>query len=235
MQPVKPLMLAFALLCGGCTLIPVPIPIPIPIDTSPTESATPSLPPDRDEAKLDKKYKNTCYADSLTEIEGRAITGNSGTLEAVGDKLAAAGKHQEAIRKYNEAGAALLNESVIDGSALEMEIDALFRNREEMGEFREKHRPLVQRSAESNFKIGRSYVELGKYENAIDCFDSALKIGILPPNDATTYLNRGDAYERIGNKAKAKADFQQAGILFKKYKHPAHEKIAKQRLQTISK
>ncbi|MCC3506237.1 MULTISPECIES: tetratricopeptide repeat protein [unclassified Microcoleus] len=235
MQPVKRAILAIALLCGGCTLVQVPIPIPIPIDTSPTESAAPSLPPDRDEAKLNEKYKNTCYADGLTEIEGRAITGNSGALEALGDKLATAGKHQEAIRKYNEAGASLLNESVRDGSALDVEVDALFRSKEEIEEFREKHRLLIQRSAESNFKIGRSYAALGKYENAIDCFDSALKIGILPPNDATTYLNRGDAYEKIGNKAKAKADFQQAAILFKNHKQFTYEKTAKQMLQTIGK
>ncbi|MCC3410101.1 MAG: tetratricopeptide repeat protein [Microcoleus sp. PH2017_10_PVI_O_A] len=233
MHPAKRTILAIAVLCGGCTLIPVPAPIPIPIETNPTESTTPSIPPRQNEAKLDEKYKNTCYADGLTEIEGRATTGDSGTLEGVGDKLAAAGKHQEAIRKHNEASAALLNESVKDGSLLEMEIDALFHNKEETEEFKKKHRPLVQKSAESNFKIGRSYVALGKYENAIDCFDSALKIGILPPNDATTYLNRGDAYEKIGNKAKAKANFQQAVILFKKHKQPAYQKIAEQRLLTI--
>ena len=223
--------LAIALLCSSCTIIPVPIPIPIPVNNSSTEVSSPEQPA----TELEEKYKNSCYADALPESEGKAITEDSSKLETAADKLAAAGKHKEAIRKYHEAGAALLNESIADGSALQMEIDTLLYSKEEVEEFREKHRPLVQRSAESNFKIGSSYARIGEYEKAIDCFNGTLKVGILPPNDAITYLNRGDVYERMGDKVKAKADFQQAATLFKKHKQPAYQKISEQRLQAVSK
>ena len=92
--------------------------------------------------------------------------------------------------------------------------------------FRKENRPLVQKSAELNFKVGQSYAQLGKLESALDCFNGTLKVGgILPPNDAITYLNRGDVYERMGAKDKAKADFQQAANLFKKHKLPSYQKL----------
>lgn len=230
MRIIKSAALAIALLCGGCAIIPVPVDNkfvePTIVEPSPHSSEHPVT-------EIDPKYKNTCYADALPESEGRAITEDSGKLEVSADKLAAAGKHKEAIRKYNEASASALNESIADGSALQMEIDTLLYSKEEVEEFREKHRPLVQRSAESNFKIGSSYARIGKYENAIDCFNGVLKVGILPPNDAITYLNRGDAYERLGDKVKAKSDFQQAATLFKKHKQPAYQKMAEQRMQIV--
>jgi tetratricopeptide (TPR) repeat protein len=171
-------------------------------------------------------WEQTCYADALTESEGRKITKTSDSLEAGADKLAAAGKHKEAIRKYNEAGAATLNEAIVDGRAQSMEN---FIGDAES--FRAENRPLIQRSAEFNFKIGQSYAHLGKLESALDCFNGTLKAGILPPNDAITYLNRGDVYERMGDKEKAKADFQQATNLFKKYKLLSYQKLSEKRLQ----
>ena len=215
--------------CHGCLAIPVPIPVPIPVETSPESSSSPQ----ESQQLLDEKYKKTCYADALTEDEGRAITEDSGKLEVAADKLALAGKHKEAIRKYNEAGAATLNEVIKDGSALQMEADAFLYNKEEVESFREKHRPLVQRSAESSFKIGSSYSRIGEYEKAIDCFNGVLKVGILSPNDAITYLNRGDTYARMGVKDKAKADLHQAVVLFKKYKLPSYQKEAEKRLEAI--
>lgn len=227
---ITPVALAIALLCSGCIVIPVPVPIPI---ASEGNSAT-ALPFRKQfTTKLDEKYRNTCYADSVPESESSAITEDSGKLETAGDRLVAAGKYKQAIRKYNEASAAALNESIADGSALEMEIDTLLYSKEEIEEFREKHRLLIQKSAESNFKIGSSYAKIGKYKNAIDCFSGTLKIGILPPNDAIAYLNRGDAYEKMGDKAKARTDFWQAVILFKKYKREAYQKISEQRLQKV--
>lgn len=186
---------------------------------------------------IDEKYKKTCYADALTENEGRKITESSGSLEAVADKLATAGKHKDAIRKYNEANAASLNEAIANGEIEDMDISAIWHGwlGEGVEGLKKENQALLQKSAESNFKIGRSYVQIGKLELAIDCFNEALKLGILPPNDAIIYLNRGDAYARMGAKDKAKSDLQQAVILFKKYKLPSYQKETEKRLQDVPK
>lgn len=178
---------------------------------------------------IDEKYKKTCYADTLTENEGRKITESSGSLEAVADKLATTGKHKEAIRKYNEASASALNEAIANGSAEKME-DYIGNTKD----FREENHVPIQKSAELNFKIGRSYVQLEKLELAIDCFDGVIKVGMLAPNDAIVHLNRGDTYARMGAKDKAKTDLQQAVVLFKKYKLPSYQKEAEKRLQDVS-
>jgi tetratricopeptide (TPR) repeat protein len=224
---------AIALLtCHGCVTIPVPIPIPIPVDSNPSSPQANTSP--QVEA-INEKYQKTCYADALTENQAREITEKSNNLEIEADKLAAAGKHSEAIRKYNEAAAAALNEAIADGSAEDVEISALWHSGSNEGieGFRKENQQILQKSAEINFKIGSSYTRLGQYEQAIDCFDGTIKTGILPPNDAIAYLNRGDAYERIGDKTKAKADFQQAAILFKQHKQPTYQKMSEQRLQAI--
>ncbi|MEG4840487.1 tetratricopeptide repeat protein [Microcoleus sp. B9-D4] len=217
---------AIALLtCHSCLVVPVPVPLPVPV-TSDKEAET---------TQLEPGLEKTCYADALTESEGRKITESSDSLEASADKLAAAGKHKEAIQKYNEAGASALNEAIADGRAEEMDVDSSLYSKDEIDDFREKHRPLIQKSAEFNFKIGQSYAQLGQLESAIDCFNGTLKVGILPPNDAIAYLNRGDAHERMGVTDKAKADFQQAANLFKKHKLPSYEKLAQKRLQAATK
>lgn len=184
---------------------------------------------------IDEKYKKTCYADALPESEGRAITEDSGKLEVAADKLALAGKHKEAIRKYNEANAASLNEAIANGEIEDMDTSAIWHGwlGEGVESFKKENQALLQKSAESNFKIGRSYVQIGKLELAIDCFDGVIKIGMLPPNDAIAHLNRGDTYARMGAKDKAKTDLQQAVVLFKKYKLPSYQKEAEKRLQTI--
>jgi tetratricopeptide (TPR) repeat protein len=211
---------AIALLtCHSCLVVPAPVPPSIPV-TSDKEAET---------TQLEAGLENTCYADALTESEGRKITESSESLETAGDKLAAAGKHQEAIRKYNEAGAATLNKAIADGRAEEME-----NYIGDVEGFRAENRPLVQKSAELNFKVGQSYAQLGKLESALDCFNGTLKVRILPPNDAIAYLNRGDVHERIGAKDKAKADFQQAANLFKKHKLPSYQKLSEKRLQAIT-
>ena len=185
---------------------------------------------------IDEKYKKTCYADALTESQGREITEASGALEAAADKLAIAGKHKEAIGKYNESAAATLNEAITDGRAEDMEVSAIWHNwrGEGVEGFKKENQALLQKSAESNFKIGSSYARLGQFEQAIDCFNSTIKFGILPPNDAIAYLNRGDTYERMGQKEKAKTDFQQAVNLFKKHKLTSYQKDAETRLRSVS-
>ncbi|MEG4284299.1 tetratricopeptide repeat protein [Microcoleus sp. A006_D1] len=233
-NPTKLTMLAIVLLaCHGCLVIPVPVPIPISSEANPSLD---SPHPEQGSETLQEKFKKTCHADALTESEGRKITEDSDSLESTADKLAATGKHNEAIRKYNEAGAAMLNEALADGRMEDMEFSAIWHNwRGEGAEgFREENRPLLQKSAESSFKIGTNYAKLGKLELAVDCFNQTLKIGILPPNDAIAHLNRGDAYERLGNKEKAKADFQQAVNLFKKYKLTSYQKDSENRLRSGS-
>lgn len=216
------------LACHGCLVIPVSAPPPNPV------TLKDFLSDESENTQLEPEWEKTCYADVLTETEGRKITENSDTLEALADKLAVAGKHKEAIRKYNEAGAAALNEAIADGRAGEMDADALLYSKDEIEDFRSKHRPLIQKSAESNFKIGQSYAQLGQLESAIDCFNETLKVGILPPNDAIAYLNRGDAYARIGSNEKAKTDFRQAVNLFKKYKLSSYQKLSEERLRTFA-
>jgi tetratricopeptide (TPR) repeat protein len=218
---------AIALLtCHGCLIVPVsaPPPAPIPLNNNGKAAIT----------QREPGWEKTCFADAPNEAEGRKITASSDSLETAADKLAATGKHKEAIRKYGEAGAAALNEAIADGSMEDVEIDAFLYGKDDTG-FKEQHRPLMQKSAESTFKIGQSYAQIEKYENAVDCFNNTLKTGILPPNDAIAYLNRGDAHERIGAKDKARADFQQAANLFKKYKLSSYQKLSEKRLQAATK
>jgi tetratricopeptide (TPR) repeat protein len=221
----KTTALTIALLtCYSCSAVPVSDPLPTPL-TSDKEAETTQL-----KTQLEPGLEKTCYADALTESEGRKITGSSNSLEVLADKLATAGKHKEAIQKYNEAGAATLNEAIADGRAEKMDDYA-----GDVEGFRAENRPLIQKSAELNFKIGQSYAQLGKLESALDCFNGTLKVGILPPNDVIAYLNRGDVYERMGVKDKAKTDFQQAANLFKKHKLPSYKKLAQKRRQAATK
>ncbi|MEG4323884.1 MULTISPECIES: tetratricopeptide repeat protein [unclassified Microcoleus] len=221
---------AIALLtCQSCLVVPVSVPSPTPVTLE--DILNDAI----QETPLDIGLGKTCYADALTKSEGEKVTASSDSLETAADKLATAGKHKEAIRKYNEAAAAAMNEAVADGSIENMEIDAFLYKKDETEAFKEEHRPIIQKSAESNFKIGSSYARIGEYEKAIDCFNGTLKVGILPPNDAIAYLNRGDAHERMGARDKAIADFQQAANLFKKHKLPSYEKLAQKRLQAATK
>lgn len=220
---IKSTALVIALLaCHGCLVVPVPVSFPTPVISERTTSTT----------ELEVGWEKTCYADALTQSQASEISESADSLEVAADKLAAAGKYKEAIRKYNEAGAAATNEAIADGTIEDMEFSAIIHNGDIEG-FRGKNRPLLQKSAEFNFKVGSSYARLEQFEQAIDCFNSTLNIGILPPNDAIAHLNRGDAYERKGDKAKAKADFQQATTLFKKYKQPTYQKLSEQRWQSI--
>lgn len=212
-----PAAIAF-LTCHGCMVVPAPVPAPV-ASSKPAASPT----------QLEAGWEKTCYAEALTQSQASKISESSESLENEADKLAVAGKHKQAIRKYNEASAAAMNEAIADGSAPDMEIDTLLYDKED---FRDKNRPLIQKSAESNFKIGSSYARIGEFERAIDCFNGTLKIGILPPNDAITYLNRGDAYLRTGDREKARQDFQQSADLFRKYKLPQYRRMALDKLKS---
>ncbi len=130
---------AFALLtCHSCLIIPPPAPSPVPVSSDKKTEST----------QLEPGLEKTCYADALTESEGRKIIQSSESLATTADKLATAGKHKEAIRKYNEAEAATLNEAIADGRAEDME-----NYTGDVEGFRKENRPLIQKSAELNFLV----------------------------------------------------------------------------------
>ncbi len=220
---IKPIIAITLLTISGCLSAPIPLPM-TPFARKVERPVTP----------IEKK---TCQADALDQAEGEKISESSLNLEATADKLAMAGKHNEAIRKYNEAAASIMNEAIADGSLEGIRASAFWHSLSEAGVegFREENQALFQKLTESSFKIGASYTQVGKFEIAIDCFDQALKIGMLPPNDAIVYLNRGDTYKRMGIKDKARDDLKQAAALFKKYKLPSYQKDAEKRLQELSK
>lgn len=211
------------LTCHSCLVVPAPIPPPLPVASGETEP----------NAQLPATRGKTCYPETFEPSKVSKTSESSNSLEATADKLAATGKHKEAIQKYIEAGEALVNEMEADGRMADMEISAMFRGGT-VEDFQKENRAVFQKQAESNFKMGRSYTQFGEWESAIDCFDRTLNIGILPPNDAIAYLNRGDAYEKMGAKDKAQTDFQQAANLFKKYKLSSYQKISENRLQAVT-
>ena len=57
---------------------------------------------------------------------------------------------------------------------------------------------------------GQEFIERENWDAAIDCFSMAIR---LEPDDAIAYHNRGVAYEKLGDKAKADADFAKADEL----------------------
>jgi tetratricopeptide (TPR) repeat protein len=216
---------AIALLaCQSCLVSSTPVPLPVPVTADEKTETT----------QLEAGWENTCSADALTQSQASKLSESSKSLEAAADKLAAAGKHKEAIRKYNEAEAAALNEAIAEGRGNEIE-ESVIRHSGDLEGFRKENRVGLEKSAGVLFKLGQSYAQLGKLESALDCFNGTLKLGILPPNDAITYLNRGDTHERMGAKDKAKADFQQATNLFKKHKLASYQKLAERRLQAATK
>jgi tetratricopeptide (TPR) repeat protein len=208
----------------SCLVVSAPTPLPIPVDLDETETRV----------QAPKVEKKTCYPENFEEIQVSEASKDSSSLEATADKLAAAGKHKEAIQKYIEAGKTLVDETEADGRMAELEVSAMFGGGT-VEDFQNENRAIFQNQAETKFKMGRSYTQLGKWEVAIDCFDRVINGGILPPNDAIAYLNRGNAHERMGVKDKARADFQQATNLFKKYKLPSYEKLAQKRLLAATK
>ena len=60
-----------------------------------------------------------------------------------------------------------------------------------------------------------TYVEKGEYGEAIKDYSKAIE---LDPDDADVWNDRGDAYTKLGNEAKAKADYLKAEELKAKEK-----------------
>lgn len=218
-------VVAIALFCQSCMIIPVPIPVS-------NGKVSPSV--GEPTQKLSQEYSTTCYANALTEAESQKIVGDSASLEAEGDRLAAQNKHEEALRRYNEASAVALNEylSTLDRWDKDESQDA----QSSVELFLSANEKIIQRGAEMNFKIGLTYAQLNKTELAIDCFNETLrdKGGIAPPNNAAALLNRGDAYLKLGDKDKARQDYEEAAKLFEEYKLPDYKKRALDKLQNAN-
>jgi tetratricopeptide (TPR) repeat protein len=203
----KTTALAIALLaCNGCMVIPVPIPIPIPISN---DQASPS----RVEAAA---------PDCLTSLPNVGIRKDESSedVEAQADKLEAQGKGQEALNKYSEARTLYFGElGWAAGRALgHGDISAV-----------DEINTSVE-SPEFLFKLGRAYAKTRKHQVAISCFSQSLDGEIEQPNDASAYLNRGEAYLATGEKEKARQDYQKSADLFQQYKLPQYKKMATDRL-----
>lgn len=173
------------------------------------------------------KLDGTCDAVFLSEKEARELKESSQELEKQADKLFAMGSYELAIQRYVEASAKLLVEN-------ELSLEDAAAQSDSVKEFFSANHGLLQRAAEIDFKRGQTYSRLEKNENALHCFSQALKDEIAPPNDAMTYLNRGDAYRDLAKEDLARADYLKSLELFKEYKLPVYVKMADDRLKSVS-
>ena len=60
------------------------------------------------------------------------------------------------------------------------------------------------------FKAGQEFVEVKKYEDAIDQFTSAIA---AEPSNADYYYERGQTYEKVSKYTEARADYEK-GLVF---------------------
>jgi tetratricopeptide (TPR) repeat protein len=211
----KTATLAIAFLaCHGCALVPA-------IVSDPNKKVDPA----QVQQKPGSLSTTPGCLSSLPNLPIEKIRKNesSENVEVEGDELEEKGQGREALDRYSEAQTLYFGElGYASGRALfHGDLGAAFEVNTSIG------------SPEFLFKIGRTFSKTGQYQAAINCFTESLEEKIASPNDAIAYLNRGDAYERMGIKAKAKADFQQATTLFKKYKQPTYQKVSEQRLEAV--
>lgn len=195
------------LTCHGCALVPAIVSTSSEASPSPSSSTIPDC------------------LNSLPNLPiGQIRKGKSSAdVEAEADELEEQGKGQEALNKYSEAHTLYFGElGRASGRALWGDYSATMKIN------------ISVNSPTFSFKVGRAFAKNGQYPPAIGCFTESLDEGISAPNDAIAYLNRGDAYERIGNKEKAKANFQQATNLFKKYRLASYKKDAEKRILSVS-
>ena len=206
---IKSTALAIALVgCYGCAL-------------------TPGLFLDSTKKEVDPAPNQSTNRDCLGSLPNLPIekirkNESSENVEAEADQLEEQGKGEQALEKYSEAHTLYFGElGRASGRALWGDFDATMDINISVG------------SPTFSFKVGRAFARSNQYSAAIACFNESLEGGISAPNDAIAHLNRGDAYERMGDKIKAKVDFQQAVNLFKKYKLASYQKTSEQRLKSI--
>lgn len=147
----------------------------------------------------------------------------SKTVEAEGDAFEAEGRGQEALNRYGEARLMYSGElGYATGRAMRGDPSASMELNTSVD------------SPEFPFKVGRAFAKTGKHEIAIACFTESLNKKIASPNDASAYLNRGEAHLAIGQKEKARLDYQKSVELFQTYKLPQYEKMATEKLRSVT-
>ena len=62
-------------------------------------------------------------------------------------------------------------------------------------------------NANTELEKGNAFLARQDWDNAIACYTEAIR---LDPNDVRAYNDRGNAYQKIGEKGKADADFAKA-------------------------
>ena len=72
----------------------------------------------------------------------------------------------------------------------------------------------INPNEDSHTNLGTTYFYLGQYEAAIEAYTAA--VGLNPRNDIL-HCNLGDAYQRVGRKQEAEAQFKSASNLLKEY------------------
>jgi tetratricopeptide (TPR) repeat protein len=148
---------------------------------------------------------------------------SSRDVETEADGLEMQGKGQPALDKYSEAYLLHLREKgYAAGRAMRGDPSASLEINTSI------------ESPEFPFKIGRAFAKAGKHEIAIRCFTESLNKKIASPNDASAYLNRGEAYLATGQKQRARLNYQKAADLFQKYKLPQYQKMAADKLRSVT-
>lgn len=185
----------------------------------------PISPEAQEEAEKTTPKELTCDADAITQEDYENLTLSGEFLEKQATQFETQKKYSLAIHKYNEAIAAYFKASKLPRES---------RTFEDIAELKQTHPKIMEKSARLLVQLGRTYTKLHKYENAADCFSMAIRFRIDKPNDAIAYLNRGDAYQRLGDRVKALEDFTTASDLFKEYKLLSYQKIADNRIKSLS-
>ena len=212
--PDRIIVLVIALICNGCTVKS--------IGTS-SESPSPSLSPSPSPSPSPVETDTLGCIDSLPKVSVDKDK-SSKDVEVEGDKFERQGKGQEALNKYSEAYLLYLKEA---GEAIGKSMSGGGPS-----DFSQKNASVE--SSEFPFKVGRALAKAGKHEIAITCFSETLGRSIAPPNDASAYLNRGESYLAIGQKTKARQDYQKAANLFQQYKLPQYQKMAADKLRSVT-
>jgi tetratricopeptide (TPR) repeat protein len=150
---------------------------------------------------------------------------SSEEVEVEADKLEEEGRGRESLNRYGETYTIYAEE--LKRFAMEIAIEKADPNEID------NINPSLVDTPEHIFKVGRAFAQNNQNQVAINCFTEVLDKKIAAPNDAIAYLNRGDSYEKIGIKNKARDDFRLAVNLFKKHNQPSYQKIAEQRLQAV--
>ena len=190
-----------------------------------------------------------CETDFLTKKEANQFNADAQELEKQGDKLFGQNDYKLAAQKYAETVTQVLidNDSDLQQISREVAINLRLsagiegngilarsiRKEAIMSRLLKEKPDFLQKLAELQFKRGQAYARFNENNQATDCFSAALELKIIPPNDASAYLNRAEAYRAAGLNGSAHADYLKASELFKQYKLPKYAQIADEKLKLL--